>query len=107
MRITVLQQGATLQAEKQSTGILTLCHRLGIMKAEISNIKNNMSQFKKGDKVSVRQSDNDEWYEQIYIGTIEGIPFPHFTVNTFFEGKFAEGKDFITSNWKQIKPLSK
>ena len=66
-----------------------------------------MINFKYGEKVSVRESDNEEWQERIYVGTIEGIPFPHFTVNTFFEEEFAEGKDFITSNWKQIKPLSK
>ena len=66
-----------------------------------------MMNFKRGDKVSVRQSDDEEWQERIYIGTIEGIPFPHFTVNFFDEVKFAKGRDFRTTDWREIKPITK
>jgi len=64
-----------------------------------------MMNFKRGDKVSVRQSDDEEWYEAIYVGTIEGITFPYFTVRIYDKEQFAEGRDFRTIEWKQIKAV--
>ena len=66
-----------------------------------------MLDFKRGDRVMVRDNNNDEWQERIYLVTIKGSFSPYLTVNIVYEEQFADGKHFLTSDWIQIKPIKK
>ena len=64
------------------------------------------TEFKRGDKVLVRDSEESKWTERIYLTTIEGSCFPYITVAEMHAKYFEEGKEFGTSSWKYIKPIS-
>ena len=62
--------------------------------------------FKRGDEVYVKDQHHEEWeWEKvIYLETIKGAYAPYVAVLEGYEKFFAEGKEFKTQNWQEIKP---
>ena len=66
-----------------------------------------MLDFKRGDRVMVRDNNNDEWQERIYLCTEENVEYPYYAVYGLHKKQFAKRNGFPTTMWKQIKPLKK
>jgi hypothetical protein len=62
-------------------------------------------QFKRGDKVLVRDSNNEDWDERIFLTEIKGGDCPYIVVNADDEVLFHSGYEFAYTEYVQIKPL--
>jgi hypothetical protein len=70
--------------------------------AEIIELHN---EFKRGQRVLVRDGDDSEWYESIFITKIYGSVYPYVVVASDYKDNFINGKEFVTSEYKQCKKL--
>jgi hypothetical protein len=62
-------------------------------------------QFKRGDKVLVRDHDHCNWVERTYLATIEGAKYPHYCVASDDKDAFCNEETFCATEWKQLKPI--
>ena len=64
-----------------------------------------VEQFKKGDKVLVRDHDDEVWEERIYLTTIENAEESHLVVCEMDEEEFKSGNSFGYIGYAQIKAI--
>lgn len=64
-------------------------------------------EFTRGERVLVRDYDNEKWIEKIYLTTIEWANYPFITVVWIYEKNFEDWKTFPIGSTKQIKKLPK
>ena len=64
-----------------------------------------VKQFKKGDKVLVRDHDDEVWEERIYLTTIENAEESHLVVCEMDEEEFKSGNSFGYIGYAQIKAI--
>jgi hypothetical protein len=62
-------------------------------------------EFKRGERVLVRDRDDSEWYESIFITKIDGAVYPYVVVSSNYEDEFINGKGFYTTQYTQCKKL--
>lgn len=61
---------------------------------------------KEGDRVLVKDNDEDEWKEGIYIGSLgSNCISKHFVVQGAFEESYIRGEEYMWCSWKQMKPI--
>jgi hypothetical protein len=63
-------------------------------------------EFERGERVLVRDRDDSEWYESIFITKIDGAVYPYIVVASDYKDNFINGKEFVTSEYKQCKKLA-
>jgi hypothetical protein len=62
-------------------------------------------EFERGERVLVRDRDNSEWCESIFITKIDGALYPYVVVISNYEDDFMNGKEFYTTQYRQCKKL--
>lgn len=62
-------------------------------------------EFERGERVLVRDSDDENWVESIFVTKIDGAKRPYVVVSYFDEDEFMNGDVFNTVKYKQIKKL--
>ncbi|MGB0405599.1 MAG: hypothetical protein ACPGDB_05400, partial [Fusobacterium sp.] len=61
---------------------------------------------KEGDKVLVRDCDEDDWIERIYLYTLPSIcASPYVAVPNSHEERYIRGEKVDYVGWKQMKPI--
>ena len=65
------------------------------------------TEFKWGDRVLVKDIDDNIWSERIFLQEIKGSQNPYVTVNGYYEPEFLKGEPFRTVTYAQIKPVEK
>lgn len=69
----------------------------------IKQIEMEQNKPKRGDIVLVKNM--GEWKQRTFLAEIEGSLNPYVCVSGGHEHRFNKGKEFLTSNWKEIKPI--
>jgi len=64
-------------------------------------------EFTRWELVEIKDKDNEEWEERIYLTTIEWAWNPYFTVRLSAEEDFKNWKKFGVSRWRQIRKIKK
>ena len=65
------------------------------------------TEFKRGDKVLVKDTGDREWNERIFIQKIEKATEPYIVVKSHSNASFNNGGEFDIQVWEEIKPLEK
>lgn len=63
-------------------------------------------EFERGERVLVRDRDNSEWYERIFLTKIDGAIYPYVVVVSNYEDDFINGKKFDITRYTQCKKLA-
>lgn len=61
---------------------------------------------KRGDRILVSQGDNN-WYDRIFLTSVDGALYPIICVNGSGEECFTSGNSFSITTWRYWKPLPK
>jgi len=62
-------------------------------------------EFKRGEKVLVRDSDGSKWHESIFITKIDGGIYPYVVVDSNYRFDFVNGKKFDITRYTHCKKL--
>jgi len=80
---------------------IRVCYKDGVHKFDKQNLDLFMAeQYKEGDRVMVRDNDDDEWTELIYLFTDKN----GFHLCTWID-RYGRGDTYPAFTWEQIKPI--
>ncbi len=63
----------------------------------------NKCEFKRGDKILVRDFPDNDYIEKIFLTYIDGAFSPYICVAGVYEEGYENGEEFVTQHWKYAK----